>query len=170
MTLIRCPDCDREISDRATACPGCSGPLRERDPAMDASGNWAGRSLSFYEYKSQTTLFGLPLIHIFLAPTWLVGFRPARAIIAVGNIAIGFAAFGGISLGLVRVGGIALAWARAGSPRAIGSGRHCDRHLCARRTRGRRSHAVRTIPACSAYLAPCSAEGPTSVVDSSFRV
>jgi hypothetical protein len=82
--------------------------LQDRGSAAVASGHWAGRPLAFYEYRSQTTLFGLPLVHIFFGPVWLVGFRPARGIIAVGNIAIGFAAFGGIAIGLAAFGGISL--------------------------------------------------------------
>ena len=108
MTLIQCPDCAREISDRARACPGCGRVLQERGPAMAANEDRAGRPPWFYEYKSQTILFGLPLIHVIFAPVWLVGFRPARGIIAVGNIAIGFVAFGGIAMGLVAFGGISL--------------------------------------------------------------
>ena len=27
MALIRCPECNREISDQAAACPGCGYPL-----------------------------------------------------------------------------------------------------------------------------------------------
>jgi zinc-ribbon domain len=114
MTLMQCPDCGRQISDQATACPGCGRPLHERSSAMAASGDWAGRQLHFYEYKSQTVLFGLPLIHVNFAPVWLAGFRPARGIIAVGNIAIGFAAFGGVALGLVAFGGISLGLACVG--------------------------------------------------------
>lgn len=105
MTLMQCPDCGREISDRATACPGCGRPLQARGPAIAA-----GRAgLPYlYEYKSRTILFGLPLIHVIFGPAWLTGFRPARGIIAVGNIAIGFAAFGGLAMGLVTFGGISL--------------------------------------------------------------
>ncbi len=29
MALIRCPECGREISDRAYACPGCGFPVRD---------------------------------------------------------------------------------------------------------------------------------------------
>ena len=29
MALIRCPECNREISDKATACPGCGYPLQD---------------------------------------------------------------------------------------------------------------------------------------------
>ena len=108
MTLVRCADCGREISDQARACPGCGRLLQERGPAMAASSAWAGQPPYFYEYKSQIVLLGLPLIHVMLGPSWLVGFRPARGIIAVGNIAIGFAAFGGVAMGLVAFGGISL--------------------------------------------------------------
>jgi hypothetical protein len=82
--------------------------MRQAGAATTASGDWAGWPLYVYEYKSQTTLFGLPLIHICFGPAWLVAFRPARGIIAVGNIAIGFAAFGGVAMGLAAFGGISL--------------------------------------------------------------
>jgi hypothetical protein len=107
MSLIRCPDCGREISEQAGACPGCGRPVQERGPTMAARLE-AARELYFYEYRSQTTLFGLPLIHVFIGPVWLVGFKPARGIIAVGNIAIGFAAFGGIAIGLAAFGGLSI--------------------------------------------------------------
>lgn len=29
MALIRCPECGREISDKASACPGCGCPVKE---------------------------------------------------------------------------------------------------------------------------------------------
>lgn len=28
MALIQCPECGREVSDQALACPGCGGPIR----------------------------------------------------------------------------------------------------------------------------------------------
>jgi hypothetical protein len=108
MTLMQCPDCGREISDRAMACPGCGRPIQECGPAIAASGDRAGWLPYFYEYKSKTILFGLPLIHVIFGPAWLIGLRPARGIIAVGNIAIGFAAFGGVAIGLAAFGGISL--------------------------------------------------------------
>ena len=55
-----------------------------------------------YEYKSQRTLFGLPLVHI------NIGRRDhwARGIIAIGNIATGFVALGGVAAGLLSLGGV----------------------------------------------------------------
>lgn len=72
------------------------------------------------EYKSKTTLFGLPLVHISFGMDPLTG-RPkiAKGIIAIGNMAVGlFSAggfamggvtFGGFSVGLLSCGGFALA-------------------------------------------------------------
>jgi hypothetical protein len=61
-----------------------------------------------YEYKSQKTVFGLPLVHIVYGPTWLVGLKPARGFIAIGNVALGVIAIGGFGLGLFTLSGIGL--------------------------------------------------------------
>lgn len=55
-----------------------------------------------YEYKSERTLFGLPLIHVNFGRRdhW------ARGIIAIGNIATGFVALGGVAVGLLSLGGV----------------------------------------------------------------
>jgi len=114
MALIRCPECQREVSDRANACPGCGHPLWEsrmraglRQPGVQGPGPGPD-SASAYEYRSKRTIFGLPLIHIVYGPTWLVGLRPARGFIAIGNVAIGVVAIGGFGLGLFALSGIGL--------------------------------------------------------------
>jgi hypothetical protein len=99
MALTRCPECQREVSDRANACPGCGHPL--------AQTGWRPASSPF-EYKSKATVLGLPLVHIVYGPVWLNGFRPARGFIAIGNVAIGVIAMGGFALGLVSIAGIGL--------------------------------------------------------------
>lgn len=75
---------------------------------------WQSRG-SYYERKSEKTLFGLPLVHINLGH----GKRRAKGIIAIGNtatgvIAIGVASvgvlsFGVASLGLISLGAVSLA-------------------------------------------------------------
>jgi hypothetical protein len=113
MALIKCPECQREVSDRAVACPGCGHPLEEagRKPGEP------GRPMPFgarasgsvpYEYRSRATILGMPLVHIVYGPAWLVGFRPARGFIAIGNVAIGVIALGGFSFGILALGGISL--------------------------------------------------------------
>ncbi|MDR0863109.1 MAG: helix-turn-helix domain-containing protein [Oscillospiraceae bacterium] len=57
-----------------------------------------------YEYKSQRTLYGLPLVHINLG----AGLRKAEGIIAVGTIAKGVVSLGAISMGVLSFGAISL--------------------------------------------------------------
>jgi hypothetical protein len=92
MTLVACPECQREISDQAFACPYCGKPIRVG-----------------YEYRSQATLFGLPLVHITTGLDPVTG-RPrvAKGIIAIGNMAVGGLALGGLALGVIAIGGGAI--------------------------------------------------------------
>lgn len=34
MALIKCPECGREISDKAISCPGCGCPVEQNDNKM----------------------------------------------------------------------------------------------------------------------------------------
>lgn len=68
--------------------------------------NYVKRQQS-YEYKSQATLLGLPLVHVHLSRG---NGRPAvaKGILAVGDVAFGAVAFGGLSAGLVSLGGLSV--------------------------------------------------------------
>ena len=55
-----------------------------------------------YEYKSKTTLWGLPLVHINVGR----GLRRAKGVIAVGNCAVGIISTGGLSAGIISIGGL----------------------------------------------------------------
>jgi len=50
MALIKCPECSREVSDKATACPGCGYPLKASRLGPPAEFTWAGTlpRLSFW--------------------------------------------------------------------------------------------------------------------------
>lgn len=67
--------------------------------------NYYNRQRWEYEYKSQRTLWGLPLVHIHLRENGLVC---ARGIIAIGNGAVGLVSVGILSLGLVSLGTVSL--------------------------------------------------------------
>ena len=71
-----------------------------------------------YEYKSQRTLFGLPLVHIRLGDR---GAGLAKGVFAIGNYAVGVFALGGFSFGLVSVGGLSFGLLFALGGWAIGS-------------------------------------------------
>jgi hypothetical protein len=94
MALVPCPECGREVSDQALACPHCGYPIR---------GGYG------YEYRSERQLFGLPLVHIVNRMDPATG-RPrvAKGIIAVGPIAVGGLALGGMSVGVLSLGGLSL--------------------------------------------------------------
>lgn len=100
MALVDCPECGNEISDRAVMCPKCG--FGTGVPAVPYLG---------YEYRSEASLFGLPLVHIASGYDPSTG-RPrvAKGIIAVGNIAVGGLAFGGMAVGLVAIGGGAVGY------------------------------------------------------------
>lgn len=57
-----------------------------------------------YEYTSKTKIKGIPLIHINIG----FGFRRAKGIIAIGNIAQGILAIGAISMGVISIGGLGI--------------------------------------------------------------
>ncbi len=96
MALTKCVECGGQISDQALTCPHCGKPLRSSVP-----GGW--------EYRSEATLFGLPLLHIAYGINPQTGrMRVARGIIAIGNVAMGVLAVGGVAFGGVVIGGCAL--------------------------------------------------------------
>ncbi len=69
-----CRDCQHEVSEQAISCPNCGAPY----PAREKWDGWG------YEYKSATTILGLPLIHISFK------YRPNRVpVVAKGIISIG---------------------------------------------------------------------------------
>jgi RNA polymerase sigma factor (sigma-70 family) len=62
-----------------------------------------------FEYRSERSFFGLPLIHIRFGGPWTLRNRPIKAWIAAGDAAVGgLFAFGGLAVAPVCVGGLAL--------------------------------------------------------------
>lgn len=58
-----------------------------------------------YEYKSQRTLWGMPLVHINLCANGLCW---ARGVVAIGNVATGLFSLGALSAGLFSFGAISV--------------------------------------------------------------
>ncbi len=122
MALTDCPECGKQVSEKAPACPHCGVPI------AGVWGMWG------WEYKSKATLFGLPLVHVIRGPAFdprTGRLRVAKGIVAVGGLAagvfafgglaFGIVAFGGLALGLVALGGLAVGLGLAGGGLAIGS-------------------------------------------------
>ena len=94
-----CRECGNRVSEQAAACPGCGAPYPARE-------KWDGYG---FEYKSQATLFGWPLVHISFK------YRPnrvpvvAKGIIAVGQFGIGLVNLSQFGIGLFSLGQFTIA-------------------------------------------------------------
>ena len=94
-----CRECTHQVSEQAFACPQCGAPY----PARDAWDGWG------YEYKSKTTIAGLPLVHISFK--YRPNRRPvvARGVIAIGQFACGIVCIAQFSVGLLSISQFAVA-------------------------------------------------------------
>jgi hypothetical protein len=104
MALVSCPECGKSVSEKARACPNCGYPIKSGGYSdLSKDGGYVG-----YEYKSSTTIFGMPLVHIVYGPGYGGISKPAKGFIAIGNIAIGVIAIGGFAVGVITLAGIGL--------------------------------------------------------------
>lgn len=91
MALQPCRECGNEISDGALSCPHCGAPR----PAIR---DWSGTGIN---WKSRTTIFGIPLIHVAFGRDSLGKLRVAKGIIAVGQFAIGLFTAAQFGIGII---------------------------------------------------------------------
>ena len=91
--MTPCRECKRDISEQAMSCPGCGAPF----PAKEKWDGWG------FEYKSKTTLLGLPLVHISFKyrPNHMP--VPARGVIAIGQFACGLITISQFGIGLISI-------------------------------------------------------------------
>lgn len=82
MALIRCPECSREVSSHAPACPGCGYPLQAgtaRSGAPAPQPAWQSPSV----WGRIATVLG----------AWMIVPWLARLIFAVGALVLGYFMF-----------------------------------------------------------------------------
>jgi hypothetical protein len=88
-----CRVCGHSISEDAFGCPNCGAPYPAR-------AKWDG---SGFEYKSETTLLGLPLVHVSFKYRSNRMPVPARGIIAIGQFVCGIVTLSQFGLGIISI-------------------------------------------------------------------
>ena len=91
--MKRCRDCQHVVSEQAVSCPNCGAPY----PAKE---HWDGYG---FEYKSETTIFGFPLLHISFKYRPNRVPVPAKGIIAIGQFGIGVINISQFGIGIFSV-------------------------------------------------------------------
>lgn len=96
-----CSNCGHRLTGLvdSSKCPECGRPIIEV---------LTRRAVRGRRYRSETTLFGLPLVEIAFGPSDTETYGRAQAVFAFGDKARGLVAFGGISTGIVAFGGRAV--------------------------------------------------------------
>lgn len=91
MALITCRECNSEVSNQAKMCPNCGAPY----PAKE---EWSGFGV---DWKSQTTVYGYPLVHIAFGRDAQGKLRIAKGFIAIGQFAIGAITIAQFGIGIL---------------------------------------------------------------------
>ncbi len=79
--LVTCAECGREISDQASACPGCGAPASRSAPVYDEQGRWVSgepypneppREGVFTRNRGfgDILLFGVPVVLVLIVLFW----------------------------------------------------------------------------------------------------
>src|SRR5262245_33634829 len=109
---MRCPICSRSLGLQSGLglphfCEVCRVPFRPESVVSQLASRLAG-GRGPTRYRSQRTLWGLPLVAVAMGPDLAAGQARgiAKGLIAVGDVAIGGLAVGGIACGVISVGGV----------------------------------------------------------------
>ena len=91
--MKECRECHHSVSEQAFSCPQCGAPY----PAKEKWDGWG------FEYKSEATLFGLPLLHISFKyrPNHMP--VPARGVISIGQFGMGIINISQLGIGLISI-------------------------------------------------------------------
>ncbi len=89
-----CRECKKMVSEQAFICPHCGAP----SPAREKWEGWG------FEYKSEASFLGLPLLHISFKyrPNRMP--VPAKGIIAIGQFGLGVINISQFGVGVISLG------------------------------------------------------------------
>ena len=88
-----CRECQHTVSEQAPLCPSCGVPY----PARAMWDGWG------FEYKSQATLLGLPILHVSFKYRPNRVPVPAKGVVAVGQFACGVVTLSQFGVGVFSV-------------------------------------------------------------------
>ena len=91
--MKNCRECHHDISEQAVACPHCGAPY----PAGEKWDGWG------FEYKSKTSIMGLPLLHISFKYRPNKMPVPAKGIISIGQFGFGIINISQFGAGIISV-------------------------------------------------------------------
>ena len=77
--MKECRECKKQVSEQAFSCPECGAPY----PAKEKWDGWG------FEYKTETTLLGIPLLHISFKYRPNKMPAPAKGVISIGQFGVG---------------------------------------------------------------------------------
>ncbi|MFV8816677.1 hypothetical protein [Haliea sp. E17] len=69
MALINCPECNKEVSDKAPACPGCGAPIVA---AKESSGSGVAELTTVQETSKKFKLQSLISVSLFLLGVFIL--------------------------------------------------------------------------------------------------
>jgi hypothetical protein len=88
-----CRECGQNVSEQAIACPNCGAPYPTKE-------KWDGFG---FEYKSEATLLGLPILHVSFKYRANRRPVPAKGVIAIGQFACGAVTIAQFGVGVFSV-------------------------------------------------------------------
>lgn len=91
--MLSCRECQGTVSEQAAVCPHCGAPY-------PAKAKWDGWG---FEYKSEASLLGMPLLHISFKYRPNRVPVPAKGVFAVGQFACGIFTLSQFGAGVVSV-------------------------------------------------------------------
>jgi hypothetical protein len=91
MALVPCRECNTQVSTDAPMCPQCGTP-------RPSEAKWHG---SGYEWKSERTILGIPLVHVAFGKDAKGKLRVAKGIVAIGQFGIGLITVAQFGIGVL---------------------------------------------------------------------